>query len=185
MMNTKIIWSLLSVLCLTIVACKKGVKNPDNNADHDAITTVVLNFKQNGNTVATFTFDDPDGIGGNNPIKFDTIRLNANTTYNVSVTFLNKLVIPIKDMTLEIKNAGIEHEVFYTPTNANITITKTDRDANNYPLGLESTWVTSATTTTNGKLNFRLKHKPFIKGPNDTVDKGHDDINIDFELRIQ
>lgn len=182
-MTYKNFTSLLLVILL-MSSCKK-VDEAQNNSDHNAITTITLTFKQAGVQKSIAIFDDPDGIGGNNPIRFDTIKLQANQTYQVEINLQNKTGGSTKEMTAEIRTAGNEHEFFYTSNNVNISITKTDVDVNGFPLGITSTWQTSAATTTNtSTVRVQLKHKPFNKGPNDDVSKGHDDININFPIII-
>lgn len=178
--------SFFIVLFITIVftSCKK-VDEAQNNSDHSAITTLILSFKQAGVVKYTATFDDPDGIGGNNPIKFDTIKLNTNQTYQAEIILQNKTSGTVKDMTAEIKAAGREHEFFYISSNSSINITKTDVDILGHPLGFNTTWTTTIPTPTNtSTVKIQLKHKPFNKGPNDDVTKGHDDLNINFPIII-
>lgn len=175
---------LVSTVLVVASSCKK-VDDAQNNSDHAAITTMILTFKQAGVTKYIAMFDDPDGIGGNNPIKFDTIKLSANQAYQAELILQNKTSGTVVDMTANIKAAGREHELFYTPTGVTIAITKTDVDANGFPLGFNTNWQTNTPTTTNtATVRIQLKHKPFNKGPNDDVTKGHDDININFPIII-
>lgn len=183
-MKMKKILILTIIIAAVLSSCKK-VDDAKNNSDHAAITTLILTFKQAGVTKYTATFDDPDGIGGNNPIKFDTIKLNANQTYQAEVVLQNKTGGTTKDMTAEIRTAGREHEFFYIPNSVTLNITKTDVDISGFPLGFNTNWQTNAATSANtATLRVQLKHKPFNKGPNDDVNKGHDDININFPIII-
>ncbi len=175
---------LIVLIAVAVTGCKK-VDEAQNNSDHAAITTLILTFKQAGLTKYIATFDDPDGIGGNNPIKFDTIKLNANQAYQTELVLQNKTSGSTVDMTEKIRIAGREHEFFYTPTNVIVGISKTDVDANGFPLGFNTNWQTNTPTTTNTAfIKLQLKHKPFNKGPNDDASKGHDDININFPIII-
>ena len=54
-------------------------------------------------------FVDLDGAGGNAPTVFDTIRLQANTTYNASITLLNESAIPAEDLTVEVQQEDQDH----------------------------------------------------------------------------
>ena len=176
---------ILTILFAAFFSSCKKVDDAQNNSDHAALTTMILTFKQVGTIKYTATFNDPDGIGGANPIQFDTIKLNANQTYQAELVLQNKTGGTTKDMTAEIRTAGREHEFFYTPTNVSIGIVKTDVDILGYPLGFNTNWQTNAATTTNtATVKVQLKHKPFNKGPNDDASKGHDDININFPIII-
>lgn len=180
----KKIFAIAFSLAVAIISCKK-VDDANNNSDHNAITTLVITFKQAGVTKYVATFDDPDGIGGNNPVKFDSIVLSTNQTYQAEVTLQNKTGGVIKDMTTEVRTAGREHEFFFTPNNTNVVVTKTDVDIIGFPLGFNANWQTNAITNNTAIVKVQLKHKPFNKGPNDDATKGHDDINIDFPLIIK
>lgn len=175
---------LVGMVAIAATSCKK-VDDAQNNTDHLAITTLTLTFKQAGVTKYTATFDDPDGIGGNNPIKFDTIKLQASQTYLAEITLQNKTSGTTVDMTEKVRAAGREHEFFYTANGVAINIAKTDVDILGHPLGFNSSWQTNAATIANtATIKVQLKHKPFNKGPNDDATKGHDDININFPIII-
>lgn len=173
----------LLVLAVATTSCKK-TGNPNVEADHAAITTLTLSFSQNGTVVSTATFDDPDGFGGNAPVRFDSLRLAANSTYNMTVTLQNKTSGTVTDMTEEIRRAGNQHEFFFIPTNGlTFSATKLDRDINGFPLGFNNSVTTGAVS--NGNMLVKLMHKPLLKGPNDAPTVGHSDIEVNFRTFIQ
>ena len=88
-----------------------------------------------------------------------------------------------KDVSASIKAQARDHEFFMLPTGVTLTVTKNDRDANGFPMGFNSSWVTGAATG-NGVVQLKLMHKPRIKGPNDDPSKGHSDLSINFPVRI-
>jgi hypothetical protein len=178
-MIKKVVFPFLAIACLA--ACKK-TSSPNNETEHEAITTITLNFKQGSTTVYTYVFDDPDGDGGNAPTRKDVIALAANQTYMVDITLLNKTKTPVSDVTPKIIQQATSHEFYYLPASLNLTVQKTDVDANGFPLGYNSRWSTTSAGT--GTLRLKLMHKPIIKGPNDNPDKGHTDIDIVFDARI-
>lgn len=176
---------MLGLLALMVLStsCKK-TNNPNVEADHAAITTLTLSFSQNGTVVSTATFNDPDGFGGNAPVRFDSVRLAANNTYNMTVTLQNRTSGTTMDMTDEIRRAGNQHEFFFLPTaGTNFTAVKLDRDANGFPLGFNNTVTTGAAS--NGFVLVKLMHKPLLKGPNDPPTLGHSDIEVNFRTFIQ
>lgn len=174
---------MLAALSAVILlgSCKKA-SSPNNENEHEAITTVNMVFRQNGNTVFTYVFDDPDGDGGNPPVRKDVLALGTNQTYEVEITLLNKTKNPVSDVTPTIRNQATSHELFYLLTGVSPTIQKVDTDANGFPLGLRTRWIT--TTAGNGTMRLKLMHKPLIKGPTDSPDKGHSDVDINFEVSI-
>jgi hypothetical protein len=171
---------IVTLVIVSLAACKK-TENPKNEHEHEAITTLSLIFKLNNTVVDTFVFDDPDGDGGNAPIRIDTIKLMANNTYTAEVLFTNKTKNPPSHVTGTIRNQANAHEVYYL-TDSPIQIIKTDKDNSGFPLGLQSTWIT--TNSFIGTVRIKLMHKPLIKGNNDGPNVGHSDIDLIMPLQV-
>lgn len=148
---------LLMTAGLFIASCDRDKDNgPDN--EQELITTIRLTFSPKGGGAAIVaTARDLDGDGGNPPVVED-VNLAANTDYNLSIAFLDESKSPVEDITKEVKEESDEHLVCLTGTGAMPTPTITDKDKNNRPLGLESTFRTGAAG--NGTLKVTLKHKP-------------------------
>ncbi|CAN5126267.1 hypothetical protein BH09BAC1_BH09BAC1_13780 [soil metagenome] len=184
--------SVQKLLMLAIIAtasfasCKKGdVENPHDINEEELITTVTLAFTDSANTanVLHFTFSDPDGAGGNGPTQFDTIKLQANTTYYVAITLLDESGTEVDTISNEVLEEGIDHQFFFHVTGASATITYTDSDDNGNPIGLQSKWVVGSIGT--GTAQVILKHQPDVKAPapgNETL--GETDVEVDFPLVI-
>jgi hypothetical protein len=127
-------------------------------------------------------FVDVDGPGGNNPTVFDTIRLAANATYNASITLLNESAIPTQDITAEVEEEGVDHLFCFDLSGGlNVSILRTDADANNLPIGIHSRW--SLGTASTGTATIRLRHQPGVK--NGQCDPGETDIELNFHTVIQ
>ncbi len=173
--------SVLIGLCFAgSFSCQKA-SNPNDENEHEAINKVSLSMT-GGGTTATFVMEDPDGDGGNPPTRIDTIRLKTGQTYTSSISFINLSGGAERDLTSGISAQGKAHEVFYIPSGVTLTITKTDKDANGYPLGLNSSWVAGPTGT--GSVLIKLMHKSGVKGPNDAPTLGHSDVQIQVPVRI-
>lgn len=151
--------------------------------EQEEITTVQINLVPEGKGQnVTATFSDPDGVGGTAPT-IDVLNLAPNTVYNGTITLKDESKTPVKDITPEVKTEGADHELFYNVTGANLTITKTDLDNNNRPIGLETTFET--TTASSGSLRVTLKHQPNLKGSSSDITKGETDVQVDFPVVIQ
>jgi hypothetical protein len=173
-----------SVLLLS--SCKK---DKDEENEEEVITTMELTFTPvAGGASSTFTFDDPDGPGGNPPTTQEIV-LAANTAYNVSIQLLNKTATPVQNITAEVAAEGASHRIYYTPSaGSNITVTNLNTDAAGLPLGLTSTWTT--TTAATGTVKITLRHypgNPPNKAADDLVNstKSSTDIEVDFNSRVQ
>ena len=165
---------------LILAGCKK-----ENKDDHEEelITTVKVTLTPvAGGTSQTFSWSDPDGIGGNQPT-IQQITLAPSIVYNCSLQFLDESKSPAKDITPEIVAEGNEHQVYYEPASGILTVNNLNVDAGGLPLGTTSRWTTGAAAT--GTLKITLKHKPGIKAAGDLVTKGETDIEVTFPVRIQ
>lgn len=176
---------LLFVLLVIAISggCKKTATPADEN-EHESVNKIEFIFSTTGSAAKSFIVEDPDGDGGNPPSRIDTIKLNAGTTYTLDVKTFNLVNGVSKDITSVISSQGSSHELFFLPTGITLTITKNDKDRNNFPVGLNSTWVTG--TAGSGTLRFKVMHKPAgIKGPNDAPTVGHSDIDLNLPIKLQ
>jgi hypothetical protein len=178
---------LVGVTTLLSSSCKKEKTGEEN--DEEVITTMQLTFvPQGGGTTVTYKFDDPDGPGGNAATK-DQITLAINKTYNVTVQLLNKTKTPAVDVTAEVAAEPQAHRFYYQPsTGSNITVSGLNNDAAGIPLGITSTWTTTAAAT--GTMKVTLRHyggNPPNKAAADLVNssKSSTDIEVEFNTRVQ
>ncbi len=170
----------LFALTLLLTACEKDKEEPN---EEELITTVKLDFiPVGGGASSSFTFKDLDGDGGAVPSVFQDIVLAPNKTYNVSITLTNESVTPAEDITAEVAAEGVDHQFYYTPAGANVTVNNLNNDGSGLPLGLTSTWATGAAS--NGTVKITLKHKPGIKAAGDLVTKGETDIELNWVARV-
>lgn len=173
------------VLLATIQSCKPTCeKNPDDPecADpQEVITTlkVLVTDSASGVLVNTFRFKDADANG--TPEVFDTIRLNANKTYNVAVQVWDDSKTPAENITEEVEEEKNDHAFFYTISNLNLAVTKTDVDDNNLPIGLQSRWVTGSAGS--GLVTIKLKHQPGVKDGSEAP--GETDVEVQFPAVVQ
>jgi hypothetical protein len=175
---------LLVVLVFAgLVSCKKTATPADEN-EHESVNKIEFTFNTTGSAASVFVMEDPDGDGGNPPSRIDTIKLNAGATYTLDVKTYNIVNGVQKDITSVITSQSSSHELFFIPTGVTLTITKNDKDRNNYPVGLNSTWVVGSAAT--GSLRFKVMHKPAgLKGPNDAPTVGHSDIDLNIPIKLQ
>jgi len=172
---------------LTFSACKDE-KDPEPDHEHDVVTTVTLTLKPaNGGETVTATWEDLDGPDGKAP-EIDELVLSANTTYTGSISFASEEAHgdhhDTHDLTADIREEGTVHEIFYLVTPQNlVTFSKTDKDANGLPIGLETTATTTAAGQ--GKVRIILKHQPGTKSANSNENTGESDVDISFNTRVQ
>ncbi len=174
--------ALFSMLSVMVISCGKDETTPDG--DGELITTHRVSMTESGSTGSqVFTFRDVDGPGGQNPSAFDSIIVNANRSYSVSLQFLNESVSPAEDITTEVVDEANDHQVYYEPAGVVINVLGPNLDGVGLPLGTTSTWNAGAIGT--GRMKITLKHKPGTKAAGDPVSKGETDVEVEFPVRLK
>ncbi|HNE28520.1 MAG: hypothetical protein U0U46_03825 [Saprospiraceae bacterium] len=163
---------------LGLTACKSD----KNETEQENITTVVVHLTAtDGSLDHEFEWNDTDGPGGNNP-EIETIALAAGKTYNCHIHVYDRSKSPADDITEEIEAENTAHLLVYNVSQANITITPTDTDANGKPFRLNTQWVAGAASS--GTINILLKHEPDKSASNPDV-TGETDFDVTFPVTVQ
>ena len=191
-MKTNLKYTTIALFIATAMSgCKKdedlAVTPPPVN-EEEVITTMILSFAgQSGAMDKELRFTDADGDGGGAPVfELDTLQTASN--YNVTLLLLNETVNPVDTISNEVLEEGVDHQFFFQPTGANITVAYADTDANGTPIGLQSTMTTSAASV--GTLKVTLRHQPNKSGagvPSGDITNagGETDIEVEFPLVIE
>ena len=158
------IHALALVTLVTFASCSDDdAKTPVN--EEEVITTVTATFTPaGGGTAVTLTSRDLDGDGPAAPVNTVSGNFAAGVTYNGAVTFLNELSTPADNITEEIHEEAVDHQLFFQQTGLG-TFTYSDTDANGHPVGLAFKYQASATPAT-GNLTITLRHLPNKSGVN-------------------
>jgi hypothetical protein len=190
-MKTKMKTMKTSIPLLSIIALLFMTSCTDDDAvtiinEEELITTVELELTNSADAtnVVLFKSVDIDGEGPDNPVITITGTVNANSTYQGAVRFLNESISPSEDITEEVIEEGDEHEVFYSSSLADFSITKIDLDANGNPLGVITTLQTGAIGT--GTLTVVLRHEPTKPNDNTLIGAGGEtDVQVSFTLAVE
>ncbi|MBD1397275.1 hypothetical protein H9Q13_08875 [Pontibacter sp. JH31] len=175
---------LLMGALLTTTACGDD-DGPGPDEEGEVITTVMLSLVPEGKGQnATATISTLSG----SPVQNGPLTLKANTVYNATITLADDSKTPSVNVTNEIKQKTNEHLFVYTFTpesgsNASVGVEIKDRDANNRPVGLETT-INTGPNTGAGKLRVILKHQPggIKTGTNTTA--GETDVDVSFNVIV-
>jgi hypothetical protein len=191
MKNSKIL-AIALVSIFTFSSCSDDEK-PVPVVEEEVITTVTAVYTPvEGGTQITLKSRDLDGNGSNPPIVTFSGKFAQGKTYNGVVTFLNEMVNPAEDITEEIKELALEHQVFYQKTGGINNIiyadTPSNKDSNGNPVGLESVFTTTGVAT--GTITITLKHEPNKSAPNVangdiTNAEGTTDVEVTFNIEVQ
>lgn len=161
--------SFLKLLTLVLIANLIISCSSDDDAtvpppvnEEEVITTLTVTFMpQGGGTNVTLSARDLDGDGPDAPIVLISGSFETNTTYTGAVEFLNELENPAEDITEEVAEEGLEHQVFFNVTNNLGTVTYNDMDSAGNPIGLDIAFQTADTgTPINGAMTVTLRHEP-------------------------
>lgn len=186
-MNTVKLLSLLAVFAFAFTSCDDDDEAPPVINEEEVITTMNV-MLDDGTGVKMLSVVDADGDGPGAPV-ITVDDLDANTTYSGSVEFLNTLETPVEDITEEVAEEDLEHQVFYVASSSlNVTVTYNDSDANGNPLGLDFTLTTG--DASGGTLTVTLIHDgdKDAEGASDgnpTNVGGETDIEAVFPISIQ
>lgn len=195
---------LLLLLAAFVFASCGTDSSPDDppiENEEEVITDITLKFTNSvdDSDVVTARAQDPDGEGVEELQVLDDIQLQAGVTYILTFDIFNGLENPPEDIGEEIEEEADEHQLFFQFTenafsspegngnfdNADDPVNYNDLDGEGNPVGLETTWTTSAETVTDGFFRVRLQHQPDIKSSSTTVNDGDTDFDINFTLIIQ
>jgi hypothetical protein len=143
-----------AVVSISLVSCS----NDDEPVNEEEVITTVVTTLTNGNNVITLTSRDLDGDGPNQPVITSNGTIQANTLYQGQVTFLNETVSPAENITEEVEEEGLEHQLFFQLPSSLGTISYSDEDENGNPIGLRFTYNTNTAAT--GNLIITLRHEP-------------------------
>jgi hypothetical protein len=165
-------------------ACKKDDEVIPED-EQELITTIRLTLTNvtNSSEAVTATWRDIDGPGGTVPV-ITGLNLRSNVIYTGSIEFLDESnANSPENITGEVEEEGVDHEIFYEVTGANLTVSNRNTVANGLTLGTRANFASGAAST--GTLKVVLKHKPGNKAANDPITKGETDIDADFPVQIQ
>ncbi|MCC6721589.1 MAG: hypothetical protein IT243_05260 [Bacteroidia bacterium] len=179
---------ILFLICLFVLyllfttSCNDTSKPPIPADQNELITTLKIELKDTvSGALYSFFYRDIDGDSNTIPDQWDTVKLDTGRIYKVTLKFLNETNPNlITDVSTEIKAEATEHIICYTPSLAELNITRTDNDGT-YSLGLESLWKTKGIA--NGNLNIKLMHQAGLK--NGSCEPGVADSDITFRISIK
>lgn len=200
-------YGLLTILftAVTVTGCKDDDDDvtpaPPVENEEEVITDLKLIFTNTSDTTdkVEARAQDPDGEGVLELVILDTIRLNVSKTYELTYDIFNNLETPGEDIGAEIEGEDNEHQIFYSFSNnaftspagngnidnASDAVSYNDFDGNGNPVGLLTTWVTSANQLSNGNFTVRLQHQPDLKTSTSGATDGDTDFELAFVLNIQ
>ena len=173
-----------ATVIFTAVLFVSCVNDSDPGLEDEVITTMTVTLEPEGEgTTVTLQTLDLDGKGPDEPVITKSGDLAAGVTYNGSIELLNETVDPAENMTEEVEESDLEHQVFYTVgTGLDVTTTYENFDTKGDPLGTEFTLIAGAVSS--GTLTFTLRHEP-TKPNTGLVDaEGETDIEVAFDIEV-
>jgi hypothetical protein len=185
-------YALALFAALTFSSCSNDDDNTAPVNEEELITTVTAIYTPvGGGTAITLKYKDLDGDGANAPVITVSGNFEQNKTYNGAVTFKNEAANPTEDITPEIIEEGVDHQLFYQKTgtlNAFTYATATNNfDSNGKPIGLQSIFVTTGTAS--GILKITLRHEPNKSAANVAAGEitnaaGSTDAEVSFSISV-
>jgi hypothetical protein len=185
-LNMKQLFFILLVL-VGVLACKKEPEVLPTD-DNELITTVELVFTDPANVSRSFKFRDIDGDTRTKPEAFDTLKLDRNTEYKVSIHIGDESKGTYEDITEDIQEESDVHLFVYRPNPVSLlAIQITDVDKNALPIGLNAKAKTQYFPGS-GLLQVMLKHQPPLNGKivkTGEEEVGSTDLDLSFPLIVK
>ena len=160
-------------------SCNDDDDTPEPVNEEEVITT--MNVYVDGALAMSST--DSDGDGPLEPVVTDGV-LAANTTYSVRLEFLNELEDPAEDITEEVEEEALEHQVFYSAGgDLNVGVEYANFDSDGNPLGTLFTLTTNEAGS--GTITITLVHEPMKPNDGLATAGGETDIEVTFNVSVE
>lgn len=172
--------AVIAAFVLFATSCEKDHDDDHKHDEGELISKVVLTLTNdsNSNDTQIAIWSDIDGIGGEDPILPDTLRLKISDSYHGTLRFYTTHDNEFEDITYEIIEEADEHLICYIPNTlaqvVTMQIDRLDKDINNLELGLETFWKGKMQDV--GSVVISLMHQPDIK--NGECGIGETDVEI-------
>ncbi len=170
---------------MALTSCSSDDDAPAPVNEEEVITTMAVTLTPAaGGTAIVLTTRDLDGDGPNAPQVTVSGNLAANSTYNGTIMLLDETKNPAENITEEVEEEDLEHQIFYTVgSGLNATVEYENFDSAGNELGTEFTLTTGAASS--GNLTFTLRHEPMKPNNGDlSVAGGETDISATFNVTI-
>lgn len=173
-----------SACLMSLAACGDSTTAPGGESEVISRVTLTLTPAAGGSSLVTY-IDDTDGNGPTSPSAQVAVpALARGVTYTGTVKFENRLKTPAEDITTEVQAESNEHRVFFTTTGTGVTITTTDVDGQNRPLGLRFTKALGAAATAGNTRVVLCHYDDAPKVASATSCTGETDIDVSFAFTI-
>ncbi|MBS1911015.1 MAG: hypothetical protein JST22_03430 [Bacteroidetes bacterium] len=174
-----ILFGIAVLSMLGVPGCKDTTTNPTSSdtletlAPNHVILTLT-NIAYPADSVVA-VYDDPDG-SGSGPATIDTLRPASGVNYTGQLTFQfrgrlsGRTTDTVLDLTPTYRRLGTKHQIFYTldgPDAGRTTITVTDRDTKNLPLGVATFIAVTQGGAGSAALRVQLGHYSDAARPKD------------------
>jgi hypothetical protein len=183
-----IIISMLSIVALLATSCGDD-EDPIPVNPEEVITTVVVTLTPTSGTPVILRSEDLDADGPNPPVVTVSGDLMPTTAYTGTIQFLDETEAPAEDITEEVEDEAVDHQVFYQIGGSlELSVTYTDTDTNGNPIGLTFNALSGNAST--GTFLVTLRHEP-DKNATGVSDGdianagGETDVAQSFDLTIQ
>ena len=175
---------MLLLLLVTAASCSKDDDPlPEVVNEEEVITTMEVTLTS-GASVITLKTQDLDGDGPNAPVVTVSGNLAAGTTYDGVMKFLNELESPAKNITEEVEEEDLEHQVFFTVgSGLDVTTEYSNFDSAGNNLGTQ--FKLTAGSASSGNLTFSLVHEPTKPNTGLASAGGETDIDATFSITIE
>ncbi len=173
-------------LILSVASCSKDDDPaPEPVNEEEIITTLQVTLMNNDlSSIVNLTMTDLDGDGPNAPVVTVEGNLISGTSYDGVVKILNETEFPAEDITLEVEEEDLEHQIFFTVGGGlDVTTSYSNFDSAGNDLGTE--FKLDAGSVSNGTLTVTLIHEPTKPNTGLASAGGETDVEATFSITIE
>ncbi|MFL9844999.1 type 1 periplasmic-binding domain-containing protein [Flavobacterium rhizosphaerae] len=180
--------AMAALSLITLASCSNDDDSGPVN-EEEVITTVTATFTpEAGGNAVILTSRDLDGDGPDAPVVTVSGNFSVGSVYDGTVTFLNEMESPAEDITTEIHEEAVDHQIFFQQNGLG-NFVYDDTDANGHPVGLHFTY-TAAQNPVSSNLIITLRHLPNksgqgVPGGDITNAGGGTDAEVIFPVTVE
>ena len=175
-----------SFLFATLLLSSCSDDDPEPTNEEEVITTLVVDLTPangSGASAVQLKFYDADGDGSTAPVITPGVgQLKAGVTYTAAITLFNETENPVGNVTDEIKEEKNAHLLCFTAAGTDVAVSYLDKDDNNLPIGLSSSWIAGAAGSA-GTVRVVLRHQPGVKN-GECPGPGESDMDVTFPVQV-
>jgi len=189
MNKTRVLTGALALISLTTMFGACGKKEDPIPVEQELITTLRLTVSDSMGISSVFDYRVENGFGnGGGTVEIDTLKLQPNQSYTMSVQVLNEQEDPVEDITQEVISESEDHLFLFisNPATGTGSVTTSNGSLDSLGRPFNQTVTVATGGAGSGTFTVYLMHDPTDKtGTTPATSGGETDVEAVFPVVIQ